>query len=59
MSIMGPSMDTPTKLLAVSVMDPLTYAGAVLLFLVTAFFATWIPARRAAAVEPMVALRYD
>ena len=59
MSIVGASMDTPTKLLAVSAMDPLTYAGAVLMLLVTAFFATWIPARRAAAVEPMVALRCD
>jgi predicted permease len=59
MSIVGGSMDTPTKLLAVSATDPLTYAGAVLLILVTAFFATWIPARRAAAVEPMVALRCD
>ena len=59
MSIAGGSMDTPTKLLAVSAMDPLTYAGAVLVLLVTAFFATWIPARRAAAVEPMVALRCD
>jgi predicted permease len=59
MSIVGASMDAPTKLLAVSAMDPLTYAGAVLLLLLTAFFATWIPARRAADVEPMVALRYD
>jgi predicted permease len=59
MSIAGGSMDTPTKLLAVGAMDPLTYAGAVLLLLVTALFATWIPARRAAAVEPMVALRCD
>jgi predicted permease len=59
MSIVGGSMDTPTRLLAVSATDPLTYAGAVLLILVTAFFATWIPARRAAAVEPMVALRCD
>jgi predicted permease len=59
MSIVGSTMDTPTKLLAVSAMDPLTYAGAVLLLLVTAFLATWIPARRAASVEPMVALRCD
>jgi ABC-type antimicrobial peptide transport system permease subunit len=59
LSIGGASMDTPTKLLAVSATDPLTYAGAVLLILITAFFATWIPARRAAAVEPMVALRCD
>jgi putative ABC transport system permease protein len=52
-------MDTPTKLLTVHALDPLTYVGAVLVLLVTALFATWIPARRAAAVEPMVALRCD
>ena len=59
MSIFGSTMDTPTKLLGVSAMDPLTYAGAMVMLLLVAFFATWIPARRAAAVEPMAALRCD
>ena len=59
MSIFGSSMDTPTKLLGVSATDPLTYAGAMLLLLVIAFFATWIPARRAARVEPMTAVRCE
>ncbi len=59
MSIFGSTMDTPTKLLGVSAMDPLTYAGAMVMLLLVAFFATWIPARRAAAVEPMTALRCD
>src|SRR5271154_6828985 len=59
MSIFGSSMDTPTKLLGVSATDPLTYAVAMFLLLVVAFFATWIPARRAAGVEPMEALRCD
>jgi predicted permease len=59
MSIFGGSMDAPTKLLGVSAMDPLTYAGAIVLLLAVAFFATWIPARRAAGVEPMEALRCD
>ena len=58
-SIFGSSMDTPTKLLGVSAMDPLTYAGAILLLLAVAFLATWIPARRAAGIEPMEALRCD
>jgi len=59
LSILGSSMDTPTKLLEVSATDPLTYVGAMLLLLAIAFLATWIPARRAAGVEPMTALRYD
>ena len=59
MSIFGSSMDAPPKLLGVSATDPLTYAGAMLLLLLVAFFATWIPARRAAGVEPMEALHCD
>jgi predicted permease len=59
MSIFGSTMNTHTKLLGVSAMDPLTYAGATVMLLLVAFFATWIPARRAAAVEPMAALRCD
>jgi predicted permease len=59
MSIFGSSMGTSTKLLGVSATDPLTYVAATLLLLVIAFLATWIPARRAATVEPVVALRCD
>jgi predicted permease len=59
MSIFGSTMGKPTKLLGVSAMDPLTYAGAMVMLLLVAFFATWVPARRAAAVEPMTALRCD
>jgi ABC-type antimicrobial peptide transport system permease subunit len=39
--------------------DPLTFAVAATLLLVTALFACWIPARRAARVDPIVALRSE
>ena len=49
---------TMTKLLVdVSPTDPVTYAAMVLVFLVVALVACSIPARRAAGVEPNVALR--
>ncbi|PYU74066.1 MAG: hypothetical protein DMG52_12900 [Acidobacteria bacterium] len=39
--------------------DPVTLAGTTLLFVGTGALACWIPARRAARVDPMVALRYE
>jgi predicted permease len=46
-------------LFEVSSLDPATYCAVPLLMLVVALTAAWIPARRAAAVDPMVALRGD
>jgi putative ABC transport system permease protein len=39
--------------------DPLAFAGAILLVLIVAAVASYLPARRAAALSPMVALRTE
>jgi ABC-type antimicrobial peptide transport system permease subunit len=39
--------------------DPLTLAGAALFLITVALLASYIPARRASRIEPMIALRHD
>ncbi len=46
-------------LYGVHLWDPLTYVGVALLIAFIALMACWLPARRAAKIDPMVALRYE
>ena len=46
-------------LVDLSPFDPLTFSGVSLCLIVVALLATWLPARRAARVDPMIALRHD
>jgi putative ABC transport system permease protein len=46
-------------LFGVSATDPLTFGGVVILLAMVALAACWIPARRAARVNPIVALRHE
>ncbi|HSL20126.1 MAG TPA: ABC transporter permease [Vicinamibacterales bacterium] len=48
-----------TMLLGVTPTDPLTYVSMAAVFFVIAALAAWLPARRAAALDPTVALRAE
>lgn len=48
-----------TLLFGVRPVDAITYAGTALLLATIAAFASWLPARRAARVDPQIALRHD
>jgi ABC-type antimicrobial peptide transport system permease subunit len=46
-------------LFGVSTTDPATFAGVAFLIAAVALLASYIPARRASRVDPMIALRAD
>jgi putative ABC transport system permease protein len=56
---LGLSRIIAKELWGVSPYDPLTWAAVPALLLFVALLACWIPARRAASVDPLVALRHE
>jgi putative ABC transport system permease protein len=48
-----------SQISGVSASDPLTFFAVVILFLTVGMIASLLPARRAASIDPLVALRYE
>jgi len=48
-----------TMLYGIQPYDPITMIGGMFILLAVALAASWIPARRAARVQPMEALRHE
>ena len=52
-------MDKASMLISIKPTDPITYGAIAALFVVIASVASWLPARRAASLDPNVALREE
>jgi ABC-type antimicrobial peptide transport system permease subunit len=48
-----------TLLFQVSALDATTFVAGVVLLTALVFLASWLPARRATRVDPLIALRYQ
>ncbi len=48
-----------SQIFGVSPLDPLTFGAVILLLAAIAFLAAWLPARRAAKVDPIIALQAE
>jgi putative ABC transport system permease protein len=55
----GVSRALSATLFGLSPLDAVSFAGVSLLLIAIALLATWLPARRAMEVHPMVTLRYE
>jgi len=56
---LGAARAVASLLYGISPHDPLAYAAAAAVLLIASFLAAWLPALRAARVDPMVALRSE
>jgi ABC-type transport system, involved in lipoprotein release, permease component len=50
-------MERASMLISIKPNDPMTYVAIALLFVAIATVASWVPARRAAGLDPNAALR--
>jgi len=59
LAALGVTRALSAMLFEVAPSDAVTFAATALLLIAVALLATWLPARRATKVDPMVALRYE